>query len=141
MIKILDIDHLVLRTAHLEAMLAFYHDVLGCRIERDEVARIGLMQLRAGNALIDLVVVDSELGRLGGGAPSQDGNNLDHFCLRIQAISNEELKSYLISQGVECEDFATRNGAQGFGDSVYIQDPDGNKVELKSALGTSSQNR
>ncbi len=68
MIVVKAIDHVVLRTDRLHEMLAFYCDVLGCAVER-ELPRIGLVQLRAGNSLIDLVPVDSELGRRGGGPP------------------------------------------------------------------------
>ena len=54
MLKLEAIDHLVLRARDLPRMLAFYCDVLGCEVER-EVPELGLTQLRAGNALIDLV--------------------------------------------------------------------------------------
>lgn len=80
--SILAIDHIVLRTSKLNAMLHFYLDVLGCTLERERLD-IGLTQLRAGNALIDLVTVESELGKLGGKAPSQNGRNMDHFCLQV----------------------------------------------------------
>ncbi len=58
-IKVLGIDHVVLRVADVERATRFYCDVLGCREER-RVADIGLIQLRAGAALIDLVGVDGE---------------------------------------------------------------------------------
>ena len=134
MIEIVAIDHLVLRTNKLEEMLHFYCKILGCYIERQLPAEIGLIQIRAGNALIDLVLVDSQLGKLGGGSPSQKENNLDHFCLQIKAITNSELTDHLSSYGVKFENFEQRYGAQGFGDSLYIQDPEGNVVELKSQL-------
>ena len=132
MIRVLGIDHLVLRTTNVATMVAFYQAVLGCNVVRDELDSLGLIQLSAGDALIDLVKVDSELGRLGGGAPTKQNNNLDHFCLRLANISNEALESHLALHRVEREEFSSKNGAQGFGDSVYIFDPDGNRVELKS---------
>ncbi len=55
MIEIAGIDHIVLRTDKLEAMQRFYCDILGCQIERDQMDKYGLLQLRAGSALIDLV--------------------------------------------------------------------------------------
>lgn len=133
MIKLEAIDHLVLRVGDLKRMLAFYCDVLGCEVER-EVAELGLTQLRAGNALIDLVTVDGELGRLGGSAPGPEGRNLDHFCLRIAPIAEEDLTSYLQSRGINVPIFLKRYGAQGYGSSVYIEDPEGNTVELKLAI-------
>ena len=133
MLKLEAIDHLVLRVDDLTRMLAFYCDVLGCEVER-EVPELGLTQLRAGDALIDLVSVDGELGKLGGNAPGHEGHNLDHFCLRIAAMAEEDLTSYLQSRGVNVPGFSKRYGAQGYGSSVYIEDPEGNTVELKLAI-------
>lgn len=132
------IDHIVLRTTKLPEMLAFYCDVLGCKVARETTPDVGLTQLRAGDALIDLVAVDSELGRLGGGAPTTTENNMDHFCLQLSPISNADIISHLQSHGIEPATFARRYGAQGFGDSIYLTDPQGNVVELKSQRATVS---
>mgnify|MGYP000164775566 CR=1 FL=1 len=134
MINILGIDHLVLRTSRLTEMVKFYTEVLGCSVVRDEVAQIGLLQLKAGDALIDLVEVESELGRIGGGPPLATNRNLDHFCLRLAYVDNQNIIKHLQSHDVKCEPFDRRNGAQGFGDSIYIYDPDDNRVELKSEI-------
>ena len=115
-------------------MIHFYCDILGCSIERKTSEEVGLTQLRVGNSLIDLVVVDSQLGALGGGAPTLTENNLDHFCLQLKSISESEIKQHLLSHGVSVGDFAKRYGAQGFGPSLYIKDPEGNTVELKSQV-------
>lgn len=133
MIKIIAIDHVVLRTSSLYAMLDFYQGVLNCKVER-ELPDLGLIQLRAGSALIDLVPVDSELGQQGGRAPSQNGRNMDHLCLQIQAVEEEQLQNYLASKGIRTGEFEERYGAEGFGRSIYINDPEGNVVELKTSL-------
>jgi catechol 2,3-dioxygenase-like lactoylglutathione lyase family enzyme len=130
-IQIRQIDHLVLRTAHVAKMVSFYQEVLGCRIERETAPETGLIQLRAGNALIDIVAVDSELGRAGGGPPGRTENNVDHFCLQIEPIAEDELQAWLESHGVTRGHLETRYGATGYGPSIYIQDPDGNTVELR----------
>ena len=129
-IEIRALDHLVLRTDNLDAMLRFYRDLLGCTIER-ELPELGLTQLRAGTAIIDLVEVDSELGKLGGKSPNQDGRNLDHFCLQIAPFKEAELLEFLHQNSVQVDEFTERYGAQGFGRSVYLHDPEGNVVELK----------
>ncbi len=134
MIKILGLDHIVIRTNNMAAMLNFYCGVLGCTIERELEPAIGLVQLRAGDALIDLVLVDSELGKLGGGPPSQDGRNIDHYCLCIEKVDEDMLVSALREQNIKHSEFAERYGAQGFGRSIYIDDPEGNVVELKFAI-------
>ena len=137
MIKILGIDHVVLRTTRLDDMLGFYCDVLNCEIER-ELPELGLVQLRAGSALIDLVPFDSELGKAGGAPPRQDGRNMDHLCRCIESMPESELAEYLRSQGVDVPQFADRYGAQGHGRSVYINDPEGNVVELKFEISSSA---
>ena len=131
MIKIKLIDHIVLRTEHPGEMIRFYSQVLGCTIERALPANIGLTQLRAGESLIDIVSMDSQLGRAGGPPPTGIGNSVDHFCLQIEKITEEDLTAWLESHGVEVGDFAVRYGAEGFGVSVYVRDPDGNVVELR----------
>ncbi len=130
MIRIREIDHLVLRTERLEAMIAFYTDVLGMSVER-RLEDIGLIQLRAGRSLLDLVPVDSELGRKGGAAPGAHGHNLDHFCVRVDPFDEGALRDHLKTRGVEAGPTERRYGAEGTGPSIYIQDPDGNTVELK----------
>ncbi len=136
MFEIVGIDHIVLRTTRLAEMLHFYTVVLGCSIERETPAETGLTQLRAGDALIDLVLVDSHLGRLGGAAPGASGNNLDHFCLQIKPLAESEVTRFLASVGIDAGEFAERYGAQGWGNSIYIRDPEGNTVELKNQLPT-----
>ena len=133
MIRVRLIDHIVLRTQNLERMLDFYSRVLGCPVERRLPAHVGLTQLRAGQSLIDLVDVDSELGRAGGPPPSGTARAVDHFCLQIEAVGEQELRDWLESNGVEVGDFAERYGAGAFGPSVYIRDPDDNIVELRCA--------
>ena len=131
MIRVKMIDHIVLRTVNKDEMIRFYSEVLGCRVERRLPAHVGLTQLRAGESLIDIVDVESELGRAGGPPPSGTEKNIDHFCLQIEAISEEDLTEWLESHGVEVGDFQVRYGAEAFGSSVYIRDPDNNIVELR----------
>ncbi|MFT6926683.1 MAG: glyoxylase I family protein [Psychromonas sp.] len=134
MIEISSIDHIVLRTSKIKAMLDFYCNVLGCTVERETTSETGLTQLRAGSALIDLVTVESDLGRMGGGAPTETENNLDHFCLQLKPISETEIEKHLSKHGIDGGSFHDRYGAQGVGKSIYIKDPEGNTVELRSQI-------
>lgn len=134
MIEIAGVDHIVLRTSHMHDMLHFYCTVLGCPIERELSPEFGLVQLRAGNALIDLVAVDSELGRAGGGPPTRGENNMDHFCLQVNALPEEDICRHLALHGIKAGPFERRYGAQGYGQSVYLLDPEGNTVELRNRL-------
>lgn len=130
MIQIREIDHIVLRVRNLEAMTSFYCDVLGCNIERRQDA-IGLLQLRAGASLVDLVPVDGQLGRMGGAAPGAEGRNLDHVCFRVEPFDEAAIRAHLAAAGVASEPAAPRYGAEGEGPSIYLADPEGNTVELK----------
>ena len=129
-LRIREIDHVVLRVTNVDRMLSFYCDVLGCTVER-RVEDVGLIQLRAGRSLVDLVPVDSKLGRQGGAAPGKEGRNLDHLCFRIETFDEASLITYLAANGVDAGAVSSRYGAEGQGPSMYVQDPEGNTVELK----------
>jgi glyoxylase I family protein len=130
MFRPLTIDHLVLRVVDVQRMLHFYRDVLGCTLERRR-DDIGLVQLRAGNALIDLVSVAGKLGQNGGAAPGNEGRNLDHFCLRVEPFDEPVIRRQLARHGYPAGPVERRFGAEGDGPSVYVTDPEGNVVELK----------
>lgn len=123
------LDHVVLRVRDLEAALAFYTDVLGCPLEKAQ-EDIGLYQLRAGDSLIDLVTVD---GRLGSqyGAPDQERPNVDHVCVQVEPWDAEGIRSWLAQHGIDAGPVEQRYGALGYGPSIYLDDPDGNTIELK----------
>jgi catechol 2,3-dioxygenase-like lactoylglutathione lyase family enzyme len=137
MLKLQGIDHLVLRVVDLDAMLRFYVDTLGCSVERRQDA-VGLVQLRAGRSLIDLVPVDGKLGRMGGAPPGAEGRNLDHFCLRVEPFDEAAVRAHLAAHGVDAGKTESRYGAEGEGPSIYLSDPEGNVVELKGPPGAVS---
>ncbi len=128
------LDHVVLRVRGVDAMVRFYRDVLGCPVEKEQEA-FGLVQMRAGGALIDLVDADGPLGRKGGGALDAAARNLDHFCLRIDPWDEAAILAHLAAAGVTVGETGTRYGAEGYGPSIYVSDPEGNVVELKGPPG------
>lgn len=130
MFSIVGLDHLVLRVRELDSMLAFYCGALGCTVERRQ-NQLGLVQLRAGSSLIDLVPIDGKLGRMGGAAPGREARNLDHFCLRIEPFNEAQIRRQLAAHGVQAGPVKSRYGAEGAGPSIYLDDPEGNVVELK----------
>jgi len=129
-IVIREIDHVVLRVVDLARMERFYREVLGCTVARRQEA-IGLIQLRAGSALVDLVPVDGKLGRMGGAAPGKEGRNVDHICFRLEPFDEAAIRAHLAAQGVDAGPTDSRFGAEGEGPSIYLQDPEGNTIELK----------
>lgn len=123
------IDHVVIRAADPEVLKRFYCDVLGCVFEKDQ-PEFGLSQLRAGHSLIDLLAVGGPLDRADSGVPGA-GRNLDHLCLRVERYDADELRAHLGAHGVKLGAEGRRYGADGFGPSIYLFDPEGNMVELK----------
>jgi len=122
-----NLDHVVVCVSDLERALKFYTEVLGCREER-RVDSIGLIQMRAGASMIDLMQTAP--------APEEaetplSGRNMDHFAVRIEPFDPAAIRSHLESHGVDVGEVVERIGAEGKGPSLYIQDPDGNTVELK----------
>lgn len=129
--SVLRIDHVVLRVKDAERSIAFYRGVLGCAVEkrRDD---LGLVHLRAGTSLIDLVTRDGPLGRQGGALAGAEGRNVDHVCLRIEPFDEAVIRTLMAEHGVAVNGEVQNNfGAEGNGPSIYVADPDGNTVELK----------
>ena len=129
--SVLRIDHVVLRVKDAERSIAFYRGVLGCAVEkrRDD---LGLVHLRAGTSLIDLITHDGPLGRQGGALAGAEGRNVDHVCLRIEPFDEAVIRTLMAEHGVAVHGEVQNNfGAEGNGPSVYIADPDGNTIELK----------
>jgi glyoxylase I family protein len=128
-IHIREIDHVVIRAANLDALARFYCDVLGCFVEKEQ-RDLGLVQLRAGRSLIDLLQVGARIDRPESGTPGV-GRNMDHLCLRIEQFDAEALVAHLKAGGAEVGAEGVRYGADGYGPSLYLFDPEGNMVELK----------
>lgn len=134
------IDHVVLRVGDLGRSVDFYRSVLGCEVVRQR-EHLGLVHLRAGASMIDLVSVDGTLGSRGGAAPGKEARNVDHLCLRIEPFNESDLVAHLERHGLAPLGSAGINfGAEGDGLSLYFLDPDGNVIELKgpSVGGTAS---
>jgi glyoxylase I family protein len=121
--RVAELDHVVLRCRDQASMLDFYTRLLGL-VEERRLEAIGLIQLRAGASMIDLVPVKEPR--------DEQGGNVDHFCLGIEAPDLTRAMRWLGEQGIEIiGEPATRYGARGMGLSIYVRDPEGNVVELK----------
>lgn len=128
-LRIAEIDHVVLRCRDQKRMLDFYTRMLGFAEER-RIEQMGLIQLRAGNAMIDLLP-GREVGNDAGG-------NVDHFCLGVETADINAAVRYFTENNVEVMgDPIERYGAHGIGLSIYVRDPDGNVIELKQLPRTS----
>jgi catechol 2,3-dioxygenase-like lactoylglutathione lyase family enzyme len=130
MFTIKGIDHVVIRVVNLDGAISFYRDVLGCAVERVR-EDLGLVHMRAGATLIDLISVEGKLGRMGGDEPVPRARNMDHLCLRIEPFDEETLRAHLSAHGLSAGDVQVNYGAEGDGPSLYVSDHEGNVVELK----------
>ena len=127
-VRVVGLDHVVLRVASLDRAIDFYQKVLGCHIERT-LEQPKLVQLRAGSAMIDLVP----------GTPGENsGRNMDHYAIRIAEMDVAAVTAHLKRHGIDAGEVRRRYGAEGYGSSIYITDPDGNTVELKGPPETAA---
>src|SRR3546814_15419652 len=93
-------------------MRSFYKEVLGCTDEREQ-PEIGLYQLRAGHALIELITIAGKLGAMGGAAPGTGGRNLDHLALALDGFDDAEIRAPLARHGLAVEQAGPTLGADG----------------------------
>ena len=122
-IKIAEIDHVVFTCRDQTRMLDFYTRIFGL-IEERRIDQIGLIQLRAGRSMIDLVPAPPD--------STAKSKNVDHVCLGIEASDLASIAQHLRENSVEVlGEPATRYGARGLGLSIYVHDPEGNVIELK----------
>jgi catechol-2,3-dioxygenase len=122
-LKVAELDHVVLRCRDQKRALDFYTRVLGL-VEERRLDQIGLIQLRAGASMIDLVPANGER--------VEHSLNVDHFCLGVEVPDMNELAAHLRGLAVEViGEPSQRYGARGTGLSIYIRDSEGNVVELK----------
>jgi glyoxylase I family protein len=125
-VRISALDHVVLRVGDLDRAIKFYETVLNCHVER-RLEQPKLVQLRAGASLIDLVPASASPGE----AADATGRNMDHFAVRVDGFDAAALAAHLRRHGIDVGEVRERYGAEGYGPSLYISDPDGNTVELK----------
>jgi len=130
LVKITEMDHIVLRNNDVEVSLKFYTEVLGLQAERVDEWRAGEVRFPSArinaDTIIDFFGTDQEpIGKEG-------DKNQDHYCMVIEPTDMEELKSKFEAMGVEIQAGpGKRWGSHGDGISLYIYDPDDNVVELR----------
>jgi catechol 2,3-dioxygenase-like lactoylglutathione lyase family enzyme len=118
-VKVVGFDHVVINTTNAEALLAFYCDELGL-----EPVRVD--EWRNGEVLFPSVRVDPQT-IIDLFPAERTGQNMNHFCLVVEPTDLDAIAARF--PGAQRADGLF--GAQGIASSVYIQDPDGNTVELR----------
>ncbi|MFF8770032.1 VOC family protein [Kitasatospora sp. NPDC015120] len=114
-------DHLVLNVRDVERSLEFYSGLLGLepvRVDEWRAGRAPFPSVRiTPETIIDLT------------ARPRGESNVDHLCLTVEPLDWQEVidsGAFTVLEGP-----VTRYGARGDATSVYVQDPDGNTVELR----------
>ena len=126
------IDHVVLLVRDMAEAQHFYEQVLGCTVDRS-LPEYGMLQLRAGASLIDLVDIGSREGEWA--QPEvEGGRNMDHVCIATGPCEEQAMRAHLARHGINIVEEGIRYGADGDGMSFYICDPSGNQIELKSPI-------
>ena len=126
------IDHVVLLVRDMAEAQQFYEQVLGCTVDR-ELPEYGMLQLRAGGSLIDLVDIGSAEGEWG--RPEiEGGRNMDHVCIATGPCEEQAMRAHLSRHGINIVEEGIRYGAKGDGMSFYICNPSGNQIELKGPV-------
>jgi catechol 2,3-dioxygenase-like lactoylglutathione lyase family enzyme len=127
-VKVRNMDHIAINVRDVDASLRFYSDVLGLeslRVAEYRRGEVPFVSVRVSQETIIDLFAKPSVG---------SGDNADHFCLMIDEPDMKGLSKDLKARGVEvAQDVIRRWGAQGMGLSIYVKDPDGNTVELKSS--------
>ena len=124
------IDHVVLIVEGLEDAVKWYAEVVGATEEGD-LRQFGMVQLRCGASMIDLVDAGSKTGEWA--RPEvEGGRNMDHLCLEIGPVTKTAMEAHLKKHGLEIQEEGLRMGAKGEGYSWYIRDPWNHQIELKT---------
>lgn len=121
-VRVSGIDHIVLVVADVEATVDWYHRELGLPVER-------LDRWRAGDVLFPSLRL-SEHSLIDVLAGERTGENVNHFALVVDDVDLDELATsgrFDVAAGP-----SDLWGARGMGRGLYVKDPDGNLVELRT---------
>ena len=127
--SLVGIDHVVFLVDDMEKAMGWYADVLGCQ-PGYSYPNIGMEQVWCGSALIVLWDV-THPGAANAVPPVAGGRNVDHVCIALSPFAHDAMRAHLRAHNVEIVQEAFHGGARGMGNSFYVRDPFGNKLELK----------
>ncbi|MDH3301406.1 MAG: VOC family protein [Acidimicrobiia bacterium] len=129
LVRVVGLDHIVLLCADQERSLRFYRDTLGLEGDRVDEWRSG--EVPFPSVRIDRTTIIDLFARSEADSPPPDGANLDHFCVVVEPVDLDDLAAHDAIDVVRGP-LDHLYGAQGYARSLYVRDPDGNTVELRS---------
>lgn len=133
MMNVIAMDHIVLNVHDMDTMLDFYINVLGLAGERIEAfgeGKVPFPSVRiSADTLIDLFPMPEQGAAQG---PVEVEKRLNHFCMVIEPAEMPKVIAHLEAHGVTVDEGpATRWGAHGNATSIYFNDPEGNRIEIR----------
>ena len=127
--SLVGLDHVVFLVDDMPKALRFYGEVLGCQ-PGYSYPMLGMEQLWCGSALI--VLWDTtHPGAADAAPPVNGGRNVDHVCIALSPFDQDAMRAHLKVHNVTIDREAFHGGSRGMGNSFYVFDPFGNKLELK----------
>ena len=128
------LDHVTIRVPEdrVDEVVQFYGETLGFDIEDLDEYRDGerpIFAIRLGETSIVHVQPTAEFD-------SPADRNFDHFAVVVED-SIDEVRATLDAAGVTVERELTPEGATGTAPAVYVRDPFGYQVELKTTVDDS----
>ncbi len=120
--RILELDHVVFRVTDMERSVQWYRDVLGLQVVRLDEWRQGTAPFVSVRITPD-TIIDLQVGVV-------DGTNVDHIALVVDDVD----LAVLAASGRFGEIAPPRPlfGARGMGLGIYVRDPDGHGIELRT---------
>jgi catechol 2,3-dioxygenase-like lactoylglutathione lyase family enzyme len=127
-VRVVGLDHVVLAVSDVERSVQWYCDLLDLSTERVDEWRSGsapFVSLRIdATTVIDLFVAPAD------NEDSATRAAVDHVALVVTDVDLNELAA---RPDLEVEMGPARLwGAQGWGEGLYLLDPDGNRIELRT---------
>ncbi|WP_392538856.1 VOC family protein [Legionella sp. 227] len=126
-----EMDHFVLNVKNIDIMLVFYEEILGLHPERVEEFRAGKISFPSVRINED-TIIDLFPKEVTTSEQDERANHLNHFCLSFDKHDWDKRYQRIKSHGIAIEEGpVARWGAHGQGISLYILDPEHNKIELR----------
>ena len=120
--KITELDHIVLRVADMERSVRWYTELLGLEPVRLQEWRDGKAPFVSVRVTAD-TIIDLQVGEI-------TGTNMDHVALVVTDVDLTELAAS--GRFGEVHPPFSLFGARGQGEGIYVRDPDGHGVELRT---------
>ena len=121
MARVTGLGHVGIYVRDLEAMVAFYRDVMGMEITKQNW-RAGIVFLSA-----DAATVDHEIALVRGRAADGDPHLINQISLRVASL--DDLRAFhrrLVAEGYQIDTVVNHASAIG----CYFFDPEGNRTEV-----------